>query len=42
MLDNGIPGLMAPARWIAVDVVPKLCSGKTDYVAAKALARADQ
>jgi acyl-[acyl-carrier-protein]-phospholipid O-acyltransferase/long-chain-fatty-acid--[acyl-carrier-protein] ligase len=42
MLDNGIPGLMAPARWIAVDVVPKLGSGKTDYVAAKALARADQ
>jgi acyl-[acyl-carrier-protein]-phospholipid O-acyltransferase/long-chain-fatty-acid--[acyl-carrier-protein] ligase len=38
MLDAGSPGLMIPARWIAVAAVPTLGSGKIDYVAAKALA----
>jgi len=39
MLDSGLPGLMIPSRWIAVETVPKLGSGKTDFVAARALAR---
>jgi hypothetical protein len=30
---------MVPARWLGVEAVPKLGSGKTDFVAAKALAR---
>jgi acyl-[acyl-carrier-protein]-phospholipid O-acyltransferase/long-chain-fatty-acid--[acyl-carrier-protein] ligase len=38
MLAAGVPGLMIPARWISVDAVPKLGSGKTDYVAAKQIA----
>lgn len=40
MLAAGYPGLMVPARWVAVEAVPKLGSGKTDFVAAKALALA--
>lgn len=38
MLAAGLPGLMIPARWIAVDEIPKLGAGKTDVVAAKAKA----
>jgi acyl-[acyl-carrier-protein]-phospholipid O-acyltransferase/long-chain-fatty-acid--[acyl-carrier-protein] ligase len=41
MLAAGCPGLMIPSRWLTVEAVPKLGSGKTDFVAAKALALAN-
>ncbi|MEH6824263.1 MAG: acyl-[ACP]--phospholipid O-acyltransferase [Motiliproteus sp.] len=40
MLANGASALMVPSRWLAVDAVPKLGSGKTDFSAAKRLAQA--
>lgn len=40
MLAAGVPGLMIPSRWLPTDAVPKLGSGKTDYVAARAAAKA--
>jgi acyl-[acyl-carrier-protein]-phospholipid O-acyltransferase/long-chain-fatty-acid--[acyl-carrier-protein] ligase len=39
MLDAGCNPLMIPSTWIKVDKVPKLGSGKTDFAAAKSLAR---
>jgi acyl-[acyl-carrier-protein]-phospholipid O-acyltransferase/long-chain-fatty-acid--[acyl-carrier-protein] ligase len=40
MLAAGVPGLMIPSRWFSVDTIPKLGSGKTDFVAARAVASA--
>lgn len=38
--EAGLNALMVPERWLAVDVLPKLGSGKTDFSAAKRLALA--
>lgn len=38
LIDAGTHPLMIPGVWIAVDGIPKLGSGKTDFVKAKALA----
>ena len=38
MIDNGTSALLVPGRWLRVESVPKLGSGKTDFGAAKALA----
>ena len=36
--EAGIDNLSKPQNYFAVDAIPKLGSGKTDYAAAKALA----
>ncbi|RJG42527.1 acyl-[ACP]--phospholipid O-acyltransferase [Motilimonas pumila] len=38
LLETGINPLMLPAKWVQVDAVPKLGTGKTDYNQAKELA----
>ncbi|MEH6471633.1 MAG: acyl-[ACP]--phospholipid O-acyltransferase [Halopseudomonas sp.] len=40
MLAAGVNGLMIPTRWLRVEAVPKLGSGKTDFGSAKQLAMA--
>jgi acyl-[acyl-carrier-protein]-phospholipid O-acyltransferase/long-chain-fatty-acid--[acyl-carrier-protein] ligase len=40
MLENGAQSLTIPARIIVLDVLPKLGSGKTDFVGAKKIATA--
>ncbi len=36
--EAGLPALMVPDQWLAVEVMPKLGSGKTDFTAARAIA----
>lgn len=36
--DNDLPSLSTPSKWIKVDTLPKLGSGKTDFSAAKEVA----
>jgi acyl-[acyl-carrier-protein]-phospholipid O-acyltransferase / long-chain-fatty-acid--[acyl-carrier-protein] ligase len=38
MLEKGINPLLIPSKIITVDSLPKLGSGKTDYVQAKQIA----
>lgn len=38
LVDAGTHSMMIPGVWIAVDEIPKLGSGKTDFVKAKAMA----
>lgn len=38
LVDNGATGLSIPSRWMFVEAIPKLGSGKTDFTQAKQLA----